>query len=182
MARVNKRHDILEAIVAIIERDGLTAVTLDAVAAETGMTRAGLLYHFPSREALIRATHDHLTQEWERALAEHSGKPANEISEFERYSAYVHVCVNAARRVELILMLEGDRGSDQGNVWQHVLDRWAPPAPNSEDIEGIDMFIARLAADGLWMHEAISDQSLSKELKNNVIKRLAYLLKTDLGN
>lgn len=47
MARASKRLEVLEAIVSIIERDGLTAVTLDAVALETGMTRAGLLYHFP---------------------------------------------------------------------------------------------------------------------------------------
>ena len=45
MARASKRLEVLEAIVSIIERDGLTAVTLDAVALETGMTRAGLLYH-----------------------------------------------------------------------------------------------------------------------------------------
>ncbi len=32
MARASKRLEVLEAIVSIIERDGLTAVTLDAVA------------------------------------------------------------------------------------------------------------------------------------------------------
>ncbi|RDT19859.1 TetR/AcrR family transcriptional regulator, partial [Klebsiella pneumoniae] len=50
MARPNKREEALNAVVSIIEREGITALTLDAVAAETGMTRAGLLYHFPSRE------------------------------------------------------------------------------------------------------------------------------------
>ena len=73
MARASKRDDVLEAVVTIIERDGLTAVTLDAVAAEIGMTRAGLLYHFPSREALIRATHEHLAGQWERELVASAG-------------------------------------------------------------------------------------------------------------
>ena len=39
MARVNKREEVLEAIARIIERVGLTTVTLDAVAVATGMTR-----------------------------------------------------------------------------------------------------------------------------------------------
>lgn len=52
MARPNKREEALNAVVSIIEREGITALTLDAVAAETGMTRAGLLYHFPSRVRL----------------------------------------------------------------------------------------------------------------------------------
>ena len=52
--RTSNRRKILDAIIAIVERDGITAVTFDAVAAETGLTRGGLLYHFPSREALLR--------------------------------------------------------------------------------------------------------------------------------
>ena len=47
--RTSNRRKILDAIIAIVERDGITAVTFDAVAAETGLTRGGLLYHFPSR-------------------------------------------------------------------------------------------------------------------------------------
>ena len=42
--RTSNRRKILDAIIAIVERDGITAVTFDAVAAETGLTRGGLLY------------------------------------------------------------------------------------------------------------------------------------------
>ena len=86
MARASKRDDVLEAVVTIIERDGLTAVTLDAVAAEIGMTRAGLLYHFPSREALIRATHEHLAGQWERELVASAGKTATTCKVDAAYS------------------------------------------------------------------------------------------------
>ncbi|EPJ2775210.1 TetR/AcrR family transcriptional regulator [Klebsiella pneumoniae] len=176
MGRINKRDDLLEAVVAIIERDGLTPVTLDAVAIETGMTRAGLLYHFPSREALVRATHEHLTAQWESDLIAQAGKTANEATEAERHAAYINVCVTAARRVELLLMLENSEAGGLGELWQEIIDRWAPPAPEPDDAVGVDRFIARIAADGLWMHEALSAKPLSPALRRRIVARLADLL------
>lgn len=176
MARANKRDEVLEAIVTIIEREGLTPVTLDAVAIETGMTRAGLLYHFPSREALIAATHRHLTELWERDLASSAGKSAADATDQERHEAYVRVCTNAARRVELLLMLESAEGGEVGNLWQQVIERWAPAVPNVEDERGIDRFIARLAADGLWINEALSSQPISEKLRDAIIARLLQLM------
>lgn len=176
MARVNKRDEVLEAISTIIERDGLTAVTLDAVALETGMTRAGLLYHFPSREALIRATHEHLTDSWEKDLIESAGKSADLATEAERYSAYINVCTKAARRSELLLMLESSESKDLGHLWQRIIDTWAPPAPSVDNDDGIDQFIARLAADGLWIHEALSSRRLPAALRHKIVLRLGQLM------
>lgn len=181
MARVNKREEVLEAIARIIERDGLTTVTLDAVAVATGMTRAGLLYHFPSREALIQATHEHLTKLWEESLIESAGKASDEASDSERHSAYINVCTKAARRVELLLMLESSDSQELGQLWQQIIDRWAPPAPQSDDASGLDKFIARLAADGLWIHEALSTNSLHPDLRKRVIDRLTQLVNGDLA-
>ncbi|AYD05324.1 MULTISPECIES: TetR family transcriptional regulator [Rhizobium/Agrobacterium group] len=179
MVRSSKRDEVLEAIVTIIERDGLTPVTLDAVAVETGMTRAGLLYHFPSREALIQATHEHLTGMWEKELVASAGKSADAATEAERHAAYINVCAKAARRVELLLMLENADNKALGDLWQHIIDRWAPPAPNIEDAAGIDKFIARLAADGLWVHEALSARPLPTALRKQIILRLNELLQND---
>lgn len=179
MARVNKKDEVLEAISTIIERDGLTAVTLDAVAAATGMTRAGLLYHFPSREALIQATHEHLTGLWEQDLVKSAGKTADIASETERYTAYVSVCSNAARRSELLLMLESSEDNELGRFWQRILDTWAPPVPSVDSDDGIDQFIARLAADGLWVHEALSSRPLPAALRKKIVQKLARLLNAD---
>lgn len=175
MARANKRDQILEAIVTIIERDGLTAVTLDAVAAETGMSRAGLLYHFPSREALLLATHQHLARSWEDDLEKSAGKPFDKASAAERHAAYINVCTKAARRVELLLMLEATDNPELGGLWQDVIDRWSPPAPSVDDPATIDAFIARLAADGLWIHEALSARRLPAELRQKIAERLVSL-------
>lgn len=175
MARASKRLEVLEAIVSIIERDGLTAVTLDAVALETGMTRAGLLYHFPSREALILATHEHLTCSWEQELEASAGNTSDRATDAERHAAYINTCARAARRVELLLMLESSDNRQLGDLWQQVIDRWAPPAPIGNDAAELDRFISRLAADGLWIYEALSSRPLPEQLRKRIAARLVAM-------
>ena len=53
MARPSKRAALLDAAVAVIRRDGARALTLDAVAAEAGVSKGGVLYHFNTKRALI---------------------------------------------------------------------------------------------------------------------------------
>lgn len=51
--RDRSRDDILAAARAVLLRDGMAAVTLEAVAREAGMSKTGLYYYFSSKEALI---------------------------------------------------------------------------------------------------------------------------------
>ena len=60
MARPSRRAQLLDAAVAVIRRDGAAALTLDAVAAEAGVSKGGVLYHFASKRALI----DGLLSRW----------------------------------------------------------------------------------------------------------------------
>ncbi len=173
--RKSKRTAILDAIADIIERDGVTAVTFDAVAAETGLTRGGLLYHFPSREELILATHKHNAEMWEKEMKRLAGKDADEAAPAERHAAYIETCAEAAKRVELLLMLESAKDLELGTLWREIVDRWAPPVPDSDDPDAISSFIARLAADGLWIHEVLSSRPLPDVLKRRIIRELSGL-------
>jgi AcrR family transcriptional regulator len=51
--RDRSREDILTAARVVLLRDGIAAVTLDAVARAAGMSKTGLYYYFPSKEALV---------------------------------------------------------------------------------------------------------------------------------
>ena len=61
--RTSKRDSILQAALHVVETDGVTAVTYESVAAASGLTKGGLLYHFPSKDALVLApvSYTHLT-------------------------------------------------------------------------------------------------------------------------
>lgn len=49
------RERILDALRTVLARGGASAVTLEAVAAEAGLSKGGLLYHFKNKEALYAA-------------------------------------------------------------------------------------------------------------------------------
>src|SRR5215208_3308653 len=53
MPRPSRRAELLDAAIAVIRRDGAQRLTLDAVAAEAGVSKGGVLYHFGSNAALI---------------------------------------------------------------------------------------------------------------------------------
>jgi AcrR family transcriptional regulator len=95
--RESNRDKILDGVVRLIERDGVTAVTFDAVAAETGITRGGIIYHFSSRDELILATHQHLARQWEAQLLSLTPDPDLPA---DRYKAYVQSCSRDATRAE----------------------------------------------------------------------------------
>src|SRR5699024_1279794 len=104
--RQSKREDILEAAKRVVQREGVTALTYESAAAESGLTKGGLLYHFPTREDLLAALHAYVAHQWEAAMIAHAGAPAEQLSEQQRFAAYVQLS-HSPERAELILQLEG---------------------------------------------------------------------------
>ena len=49
------RRNLLEHAMRLAESEGLSGVTVQAVAAAAGVTKGGLFHHFPSKQALIEA-------------------------------------------------------------------------------------------------------------------------------
>lgn len=176
--RTSNRTRILDAALRVINRDGVRAVTYESVAAESGLTRGGLLYHFPSREALLQGIDEHLVQGWEASLEAVLGKSADQATALERYTTFVRVSAQSATRAELMFMLESVAPTTGENPWAAVMARWAPAPPpvGGADAAALDDFIARLAADGLWIYEAMYAGQLDPALRRQIAERIAGLL------
>jgi AcrR family transcriptional regulator len=56
------RRDIMEAAVECLAQFGYSGTTTTTVASRAGLTRAAMLYHFPSRMALVEATIHYVTR------------------------------------------------------------------------------------------------------------------------
>lgn len=60
MARPSQRERVLDAFEHLLVDDVGVAATLDAVAAAAAVSKGGLLYHFPSKDALVDGLVDRL--------------------------------------------------------------------------------------------------------------------------
>lgn len=178
--RTSKRTQILEAAARVVEREGVKSVTFDSVADEAGLTKGGLLYHFASRDDLVQAIHQHLAAQWEASMTAAAGKPASQATAAERLTAYTRVATQSATRAELLFMLEGSTTAEHAAPWNAVIERWAPPPAPATDVPAtLDRFIARLAADGLWLYESLTAERLDPDLRQAIAERLAATLHRD---
>lgn len=169
--RHSKRTEILEAGKRVIQRDGVTTLTYESVAAEAGLTKGGLLYHFPSREDLMMALHQHMAASWEQCMEDEAGGTAGELTAQQRFAAFARVSQNPDR-AELLLMLEAAEDRQTSPVWDEVYERWTPGPPPEDDVAA---FIARLAADGLWFYEALRTTPLNPDVRESVVQGIIEL-------
>lgn len=64
------RETVLNAATQIIARQGFTGFTIDAVAHEAGLTKGGVLHHFPSKDDLINGLIDQVVMMFNNRLQE----------------------------------------------------------------------------------------------------------------
>lgn len=175
-----QRHRILDAAIAMIDRDGLASLTFDSVAANAGLARGGVLHYFPSRRALIEGIDARLVERWELAMVRQLDATSGQSSTTDRHHAFVAGAHLSATRADLLSVLQSlnPGGASTDHAWAEAVRRWVPspplaPTPSPREI---DRFVARLATHGLWVYQAIYGEQLSDDLRECLVQRIAMLL------
>lgn len=177
MVRRDNKFKVLEAAREVIQRSGITGLKFDAVADEANMTRAGVLYHFGSRDELVLALHEHLANAFSDRVSAELRVPYEEASQTQKLQAYVRGCAQVTSRAELLFMLDGADNPATASIWRTMNERWAPPASELDGKgSGVIPFLVRLAADGLWMYEAANGEPLSESQRSAAQHGLLRLL------
>ncbi|AJQ90785.1 TetR/AcrR family transcriptional regulator [Propionibacterium freudenreichii] len=175
--RPSKRDAILGAALGVVERGGVSAVTFESVATAAGVTKAGVVYHFPTREALLLALQEYLAHQWQLDLEAQLGTPVESASQGDKLAAYARDSSHSSSRAELLLMLETVDDPQAYAPWHAVMSRWTPALDTDQpmgDAE-LDHAVARLAADGLWLYESLSTHALSPGVRQQIVSRLSAL-------
>lgn len=151
------RTRILEAAKALAEsHDSVQGVTisLESVAHQAGLTKPGLMYHFPSKQALMVGVVDHAAEHWAQMLAGQAGKPVGELSSFERHRAYVTVATTAeVSRADYWIFSDALYHPTLAEAWSGHLGPWFDTV--GLDAQAVSLLTAaRFCADGAWMSEA----------------------------
>lgn len=153
--RPSQRTALLDAALRLLRRADGADITLDAVAREAGVTKPGLMYHFPSREALLLAIVDHAAAGLEEAMTRIIGGPPEEATPAARIRAYAEVAARGAdSRAEYVVSTEAAYRPSLCGPWLERLAPWFELPAGLDGRTRAALTVARLAADGLWAAEA----------------------------
>lgn len=146
------RELIFEACSRILRQDGLADLTLEAVSEEAGLSKGGLLYHFPNKEALIRALFEYHNDIFEARLETLSAAEGDEPGAWLR--AYAKASVEQIVEPDNASLYASLFAAEEKYASAHLLMRqkyvsWQQRVDASR-IGPVAATLVRLAVDGLW--------------------------------
>ena len=119
---VLRRGQILDAALALFAEHGYRATSVAAVAAAVGLTEQGVLHHFPSTDALVRAVLEHRAAV-EPEAQEHVAEPGGGIGSLLRIPGLAHVLLQSPALMRFDVVVEGESIAEGGAAQEHVRDR-----------------------------------------------------------
>jgi AcrR family transcriptional regulator len=177
--RPSNRARVLAAATTVALRDGPGAVTIDAVVGEADMSRGGVLYHFPSKDALLQALVDEdidavcaVTLDTEAAAAG---------SATQRLRAYYDACTAAPERGHVALAVALAENPGLLRSWAQVqrdLDAADTATTDTADTGdtgdacALASLVARLALDGLWFSDLIDPQRFTAAQRERLVEAI----------
>ena len=170
------RDSVLSAAAQIIVQHGGGAFTIDAVAQEAGVTKGGVLHHFPSKEALIDALIDQVIEAFKSHLmAELAAEPEGEPGRWLR--AYIRTIFSAQyERMNLLpalVTLVASNPQTLDRIRRDMAE--SQQAAVGDDLDPTMATIIRLAVDGVVFTSAFNVNVLDTATSQNVYDELLRL-------
>lgn len=170
---VATRQQLLDVTARLILEKGLGGLTLDGVAKESGVSKGGLLHHFPSKQhlldALIIDLHQQFRDKWSQ-LAEADPEAAG-----RRTRAYLWVATRErnepATRLCNIIAVEDRENRTMRDLWRDFLSSLMNPE-HAGGGDPVTLAIVQLATDGLWLADIEGVLTSFPELRRQIVSRL----------
>jgi AcrR family transcriptional regulator len=175
------KERVLDAAENLVLDHGATALTLERAATEAGLSKGGILYHFPSRNALISAMVQRLADQLDADLERRvTGTGPGALTR-----AYIAECFDpdpddSRRRADrlgaALLATTSNQDDllaplrDQISAWQRALA--------DDGLDPVLAVVIRLASDGLWLSEIFGLLDLDPGLRERVRATLERFTET----
>lgn len=158
------RRNLIYHAMRLAENEGLTGVTVQAVATAAGVTKGGLFHHFPSKQALIEAVFADTLARLDADIDAHIASDSKKQGCFTR--AYVETML-------------ANKTFGLGTAWSHLAASMIMEPPlrllwsswlqsrldHHRDTDATPVLeVVRLAADGAWLaYLGLGEKSLDAE-------------------
>jgi AcrR family transcriptional regulator len=164
--------DLLAAANQVVVRHGAEALTLDAVASKAGVSKGGLLHHFPNKDALIAAMVQQALNKFVEALNQELASDPAPQTPGHWVRAYIRAtAIDDRENYELHFNLLAANFTNP-ELLKPMRDFWEECHTKILS-SGLDPAVAtmiRLAMDGLWLTHLHDFAPLQDPLRVQVIE------------
>lgn len=171
LGRPSARTAILDIAVKLIQEQGVEALTFEGLAERAGVTKGGVLYHFPNREALNRAVREYVRERYRTARRESTERlpsgPSRNLKGWAMSSLHNRSQLDA---VSAKIMTSGMWNGEEGRA--HHLERFERI---SEGVGFDRAAVVYLATEGLWFLELAGFSPFSKKERQRIVTLLLEL-------
>ena len=166
----------MEAAARVAIEGGLGRLTLDLVAQKAGVSKGGLIHHYPSRQALIDSLFHILLSQFQKNLDDFIHQDPESRGRFAR--AYVNATVlSGASPAESKLLgafaLAMSYDSRLAELWHGWLG--SQMEKHGENTSSVNARMVRYAADGLWLEACTGGHIYTAEERRATVEHLISL-------
>ncbi|MFI6387726.1 TetR/AcrR family transcriptional regulator [Nonomuraea sp. NPDC050547] len=159
-----RRDELLDAAEGLLCDHGSDALTLAAVADRAGVSKGGLLYHFSTKEALIKAMAERLIGDFDELMA---AQPYDTYT--KRYLGATMAAIRSGRLRRWAVVTGASGNMFLLTPLREAMSRWHSEGIRDEP-DPVAAQIVRLACEGLW-DVASHDPSLHSEEELAALER-----------
>lgn len=168
------RERILEAAERVVGELGAARMTLDGVAQAAGVSKGGLLYHFPSKESLMGA----LAKRYVESMSD-CVQQAKIGTEGRDLRACIIGILEQTPRAKIVAMGAAlfAAAANDVSLLESIRERKAHFAKQleSSNVDFARAAIVMLAIDGLMMRESLRISSFTEEQREQVVQQLLQI-------
>jgi AcrR family transcriptional regulator len=173
--RMNTRQTIVRSAVEVARLGGPVTLTLDAVAEHAGLSKGGLLYHFPGKDALIQAMIEDALARFEADVERLSASEDPGAGRWLRAFVKLTFAAEPEHDPGISLMAAAAINPDLLAPVSQFFARWQARACR----DGLDpefATVVRLAADGLWFADMFGAAAPEGDLRASVLDMLLTMI------
>ncbi len=167
---------ILDAAEAVILDSGGRQFTLDAVAERAGISKGGLIYSFPNKDALVVAALDRETARFQAAVVERVGEDADPLTQLLAYVEQALADDDSTTRLASFLLMAflhaPDKIGPAQAYYRRLFTLFDPDTP-----EGRDARQATLAVEGLFLMRGLGFAEVSAANWESVLQHARDTIK-----
>lgn len=175
---IEVRGQLLDVAAKLCAEVGISNASLEAISQRAGVSKGGLLHHFPTKHALVVALINKLLDDLSSSVESFIAKDTDPVGRFTR--AYLLASLEFQKNPDaehwntLGIMLATEKA--MRTSWEKWLSKQMKQHGNCDDT--VDCLIVRMAADGAWFSGAVGIKTIPSPRQKDFIDRLSRLTRS----